>query len=492
VGAEDPFWSPDNRFIAFFAEGKLKRIDVAGGLALIVCDGDWWGGCWSKRDVIVFAPGQYSGLLRVPAGGGSATPVTELDPASGEASHRYPWFLPDGRHFVYTALNKDPEKTAIYVADLDSKARHRVLVANSNAAYSPPGLLLFLRERALMAQPFDASKAVTTGDPVPIAEQVDTSSWGFAEFQGQFSVSQNGILAYSSGISINLQLTWVDRSGKVVGTVGTPGIMMAPTLSPDGNTVAVDRLDPQTGFRDIWLDDLKRGTASRFTFNSKSSAYPVWSPDGSHIAFSATPERVKDLYQKATSGATQDEALEKSALSKYTTDWSRDGRYIIYMVGDPNTDADIWVLPLFGDRKPFPYLKTEFQEGFGKLSPNGQWLAYQSNETKRFEVYVQTFPTAGGKWQVSTNGGSSPIWSRDGRELYFLGADQKMMVVEVKDSVKFEASVPKALFDVHTVNGVVFVFDVSKDGRFLIPTPVEQSASVPMTVVLNWQAALKK
>jgi Tol biopolymer transport system component len=343
-----------------------------------------------------------------------------------------------------------------------------------------------------MAQPFDAGKAVTTGDPVPVAEQVDTSSWGFAEFQGQFSVSQNGILAYSSGISLNVQLTWFDRSGKVDGTVGAPGNMQYATVSPDGNTVAVDRLDPQTGFRDIWLDDLKRGTASRFSFNSKSNAYPIWSPDGSHIAFSSTPERVKDIYQKATSGATQDEALEKSTRSKFISDWSRDGRYIIYTVADPKTDFDIWVLPLFGDRKPFPYLQSAFQEGYGKLSPNGQWLAYQSNETKRFEVYVQTFPTPGGKWQVSTNGGGSPEWSRDGKELYFIGADQKMMVVQVKDGVKFEASVPKALFDVHTVNGLNFVFDVSKDGRFLIPTPVEQSASVPMTVVVNWTAGLKK
>ncbi len=495
-GAEDPFWSPDSRFIAFFAlnasGGKLKRIDVAGGPALTLSDGDWWGGSWSKRDVIVFAPGQYSGLLRVPAGGGIARPVTELDPASGEASHRYPWFLPDGRHFVYTALNKDPEKTAVYIADLDSKTRHRVLAAKSNAVYSPPGYLLFLRERTLLAQPFDVGKGATTGDPVPIAEQVDTSSWGFADFQGQFSVSQNGILAYSSGIPFNVQLTWFDRSGKVGGTVGAPGNTEFATVSPDGNSVAMDRVDPQTGIRDIWLDDLKRGTESRFTFHSKSNAYPIWSPDGSHIAFSSTPGVVKDIYQKATSGATQDEVLEKSTQSKFTTDWSRDGRYIIYTVADPKTDFDIWVLPLFADRKPFPYLQTQFTEGAGKLSPNGQWLAYQSNETKRDEVYVQTFPTPGGKWQVSMNGGGSPVWSRDGKELYFIGADQKMMVVEAKGGAKFEASVPKALFDVHTVNGLNFVFDVSKDGRFLIPTPVEPSANVPMTVVVNWTAGLKK
>jgi len=490
-GAEDPFWSPDNRSIAFFAGQKLKRIVVAGGPAMTLCDGDWWGGSWSKRDVIVFAPNQASGLFRVPAGGGSATPVTELDRASGETSHVYPWFLPDGRHFVYTATNTNPEKTAVYVADLDSKTRHRVLSANSNVVYSPPGYLLFLHERTLMAQPFDAGKAVTSGDPVPIAEQVDNWHDFFANIQGLFSASQNGVLAYTSGgVGNNLQLTWFDRSGKIVGTVGTPGIMMAPKLSPDGNTVAVDLLDPQTGFSDIWLHDLNRDTASRFTFNPKTTNdRPVWSPDGGHIVFVSGD---RNIYQKATNGATQDEALEKSALNKRTADWSRDGRYIIYTVDDPKTSFDIWVLPLFGDRKPFPYVHTEFGEGYPKLSPNGQWLAYASDETKRNEVYVETFPTRGGKWQVSTNGGIDPVWSRDGKELFFIGSDQEMMAVEVNGGAKFEASVPKPLFRLTSHFDLNTRFDVSKDGRFLIPTPVEQSANVPMTVVVNWTAGLKK
>jgi len=512
-GAHEPFWSPDSRFIAFFAGGKLKKIDVAGGPALTLCDAALgYGGSWSKGDVIVFAPTSTGGLFRVPVAGGTATPVTALDSATAETSHRFPWFLPDGRHFLYTALNTDREKTAVYVGDLDSKTRRLVVVALSNAVYAQPGYLLFLREGTLMAQPFNAGKVQASGDPFPIAEQVDSNFSGGVAAQGQFSSSQNGVLAYTSGGGggRNVQLTWFDRSGKTTGTLGAPGVLQWPAISPDGNTVAADRDDQQTGFFDLWLHDLARGTASRFTFNSKTNAYPVWSPDGSHIAFSSTRDGGggSNVYQKATSGVAQDEALDKAnpGLGKRPEDWSRDGRYIIELVVGPK--YAIWVLPLFGDRKPFPYLQTDFNENWARLSPNGQWLAYVSDETKRDEVYVQTFPTRGGKWQVSTNGGSRPVWSRDGKELFFiggvtntptlLGADQKLMAVEVKsDAVKggakFEAGLPKPLFDTHLPANVLNVlFDVSKDGRFLMPIQLEQTASVPMTVVANWTAGLRK
>jgi Tol biopolymer transport system component/predicted Ser/Thr protein kinase len=490
--ASHPFWSPDSRYIAFFADRRLKKIDVAGGPALPLCAGGLFppGGTWSKNDVILFTSDQNGVVLRVPAAGGSAMPVTVLDPALAETSHNFPWFLPDGRHFLYTAVSTDPEKNAVYVGDLDSKSRHRILAANSQAVYAPPGYVLFLRERTLMAQPFDAGKAVTTGDPIPIAEQVDYFRDAWGNINTVFSSSQNGVLAYNSGGSGNdLQLTWFDRSGRAAGTVGAPGMMRFPTVSPDGNTVAADRLDPQTGFFDLWLHDLKRGTSSRFTFDSKTNDSPAWSPDGRHIAFRSTRDGLGNLYQKAIDGTAPEEALDKSLRSMRPSDWSRDGRYIIEGVSDPKTKGDIWVLPLFGDRKPFPYLQTDFSENDGKLSPNGQWLAYFSDETGRFEVYVQTFPTPGGKWQVSTNGGALPVWSRDGKELFFSGLDRKIMVAEAKGGAKFEVSVPKPLFEMRS--GPTGWFDVSKDGRFLIPTPAEQS-SVPITVVVNWTAGLKK
>jgi eukaryotic-like serine/threonine-protein kinase len=487
-GAYEPFWSPDGRFIAFFADGKLKKIDVAGGPVLNLCDAPVGrGGSWSKNEIIVFAPNDKGGLSRVAAAGGPVTSVTELDQALSETSHRLPWFLPDGRHFLYTSWST-PEKTAIYVAALDSKTRRPIVAAISNAVYTPPGYLLFLSERTLMAQPFDAGKAEIIGDPVPIAEKIDHSSLVGA--QGQFSSSQNGVLTYASGTEANRQMTWFSRSGKVIGTIGPPGTLRRPTISPDGKTVVVDRADLQTGFFGLWAHDLTRGTASRFTFNSKANDQnPIWSPDGSHIAFSSSRDGGWNLYQKAIGGAVQDEPLDKAEHTKHPLDWSRDGRYIIESVVDPKTSYDIWVLPLFGDRKPFPYLTTEFDEGSAKLSPNGQWLAYTSDETKRIEVYVQTFPSPHGKLQISTNGGDLPVWSRDGKELYFI-AGRKIMAVDVKSGSKFEASLPKPLFE--TRSGDEWWFDVSSDGRFLIPSPVERSAAPSMTVVINWQAAVKK
>jgi len=494
-GANDPFWSPNSQTIAFFADLKLKKIDAAGGPVLSLCDAAInRGGSWSKNGIIVFAPDTRSGLSRVSASGGSVTAVTKLDADAGEISHRYPWFLPDSRHFLYTGLAG--ANTAIYVGDLDSKGdlkeRRRVVAARSNAAYATPGYLLFVREGSLMAQRFDAGTNTASGEPVPIVEQVDFVA---TNAQGQFSSSQNGILAYASGGGEVAQLTWFDRTGRITGVVGTPGILQWPAISPDGATVAFTRQDPQTGLFNLWLHDLARNTPSRFTFSSGSNAYSVWSPDGQHIAFHSTRDGAPNLYQKQTGGAAKDESLDLTAHTKWHLDWSRDGRYIIDQVTDPKTKFDVWVLPVTsdtpGEDKPFPYLQTRFNELYAKLSPNGEWLAYSSDESKRYEIYVQTFPAPGGKWQVSTNGGSLPIWSRDGKELFFIGADQKLMAVSVKDGDKFQASLPQPLFDTHLGVGFTW-FDVSNDGRFLIPTQLEQTASVPLNVVINWTAQLKK
>jgi eukaryotic-like serine/threonine-protein kinase len=493
-GADDPFWSPDNRFIGFFADGKLKKIEVAGGPALTLCDAVVArGGTWSKDDVIVFGVNN-GGTFRVPAAGGNAAPLTTPDTASGELDHRSPWFLPDGRHFLYTAASTDQEKIMIYASAIDSKERTRVVAAASNAVYAAPGFLLFVRAGTLVAQPFNTAKLQTTGDAVPIAEKVDPVIGRTA--QHQFSSSQNGALAYTSGgDGSNLQLTWFDRSGKVTGTLGAPGLVNWGAISPDGKTVAVDRPD-RRGY-DIWLHDLARGSVSRFTFGPRLNEFPVWSPDGSRIAFYSTREGVGHPFQKAASGTGQDEVLEKALgeppRSTRVDDWSRDGRYIIEALADAGkTKGDVWVLPTFGDRKPYPYLQTEFDEGFARLSPNGQWLAYRSDYSGRNEIYIQSFPDPGGKWQVSTSGGSRPVWSRDGRELYFIGADGKLMAVQVASGSNFQAGTPKPLFAPNIGASFNNWFDVSKDGHFLMPVQLEQAANTPMTVVINWTGALKK
>ena len=358
----------------------------------------------------------------------------------------------------------------------------------------PPGYILFLRERTLMAQPFDAGKLQATGDAFPIAEQIDAAIGGQV---GQFSASQNGVLAYiSDASSQKLQLTWYDRSGRAMGTVAGPGDMQWPAISPDGKTVAFDRRDVQTGFYDIWLHDLARGTDSRFTFNSKNNQFPVWSPDGNTIAFNSNRNGIFHVYRKATGGTGQDEVVDQDELTKRPTDWSADGHYLFEETNAASkTLNDIWVAPMSpqgGGRKPYPYLRTEFTEGQAKLSPNGKWLAYRSDETKRSEIYVMTFPNPGGKWQISTGGGTNPAWSRDGRELFFVSTDNKMMAVETKGTGdRLEAGVPQALFDVRIGVGNTR-FDVAKDGKFLIPTPLERNASAPLTVVVNWTTAFKK
>ncbi|HSR07215.1 MAG TPA: protein kinase [Bryobacteraceae bacterium] len=324
-GASLPFWSPDSRSLGFFANGKLKKTDAAGGPVLTLCDAPAGrGGTWNKDDVIVFAPAIVSPLFRVPAAGGTPAAVTAV--GDQENAHRYPWFLPDGRHFLYTAY-LGRERQTLYVADLESKTREALMPVVSNVVYAAPGYLLFLRELTLMAQPFDAATLRTTGDAVPIVEQV---AYIGLDIRALFSSSQNGVLAYfSSGTVGNSQLTWFDRSGKVTDMLGAPGALDRPAISPDGNSVAAARRDPQTGLYDLWLYNLARGTDSRFTFNSANNAGPVWSPDNSRIVFYSTIKGPTYLYQKPINGVGQEELLDQHSVAIVSDDWSQDGRYII-------------------------------------------------------------------------------------------------------------------------------------------------------------------
>jgi Tol biopolymer transport system component/predicted Ser/Thr protein kinase len=485
-----PFWAPDSRHLGFFADGKLKKIDVTGGPAVTIADAQAppgrrvpWSGSWNKEDVIVF--GRISSpLFRVSAAGGAPSPLTDLDLTRHETAHFAPWFLPDGYYFLYSAISTDPDKRGLFVADLTSKTRKQVTTESTRTIYVAPGYLLFSRDQTLMAQPFDMSKLETTGEALPVAEQVDVSNAGVGLAVGYFSASQNGVLVYTSGRAPTVgQLTWFDRTGKKLDTVGTPGQLSPLSLSPDGTRVAFMRRDPQAGRIDLLIRDLARGAE---TWISSGMIYgsPVWSADGTHIFYS---NRAGDkVLQKAVNNMGAEEVVE--AAANPPMDASRDGRYLFTVtVSNPR----IWVLPLFGDRKPFPYPRTEFQESQPRLSPDGRWLAYRSDESKRYEIHVVSFPQPGGKWQISTDGGQSPVWSRDGRELYYRSLDNKIMAVEIKPGARFQFGAPKALLAVRFSGRVTGVFDVSKDGRFLLPALVEQPATPPMTVVLNWPQMLK-
>jgi Tol biopolymer transport system component len=488
------FWSPDSRFIGFFAEGKLKKIDAAGGPPQTLCDAqNSRGGTWNREGVIVFAPGGASALYRVSAAGGEPSPVTVLDQSQFERAHRWPYFLPDGRHFLYFVSSTQAETGGIYVGSLDGKETKRLLPSILNAAYSPPGFLLFLRNETLMAQRFDAEGLQLTGEPFPVAERV---AYNVGISRGGFSVSENGVLAYRRGGGQINQPLWFDRGGKQIGSLGAPGIYFTLWLSPDEKRAAVDRIDPQTGTADIWLFDLSSGIASRFTTDPAGDSNPVWSPDGSRIVFLSSREGIRHLYQKIASGTGNEEVLLKSSAEKIPDDWSSDGQLIVYETLNLKTRKDLWVLPMSGDRQPFPFLQTEFNEQQAQLSPDGKWIAYTSNESGALEVYVQTFPASGGgKWRVSTAGGCQPRWRRDGRELFYLSADRKLMAMDIKLGATFEAAVPKTLFATRVLSLTDFrnTYDVTADGkRFLINSTMEEPDSSPISVVVNWTADLKR
>jgi Tol biopolymer transport system component len=497
--ASVPFWKPDGQFLAFIAGGRLKRIDRSGSApALSLADADpLSGGSWSKDDVILFGTGT-GGLFRIPAAGGTITQVTRLDRTQSEIRHGFPWFLPDGRHFLYTAISTDPSKTAIYIGELDSNARRRVASAGTNGVYVKPGYLLYVQEGTLLAQPFDAAKQVTTADAVPIAEDIDYSGGG-GQPRYAFSASEMGMLAYKSSRSQeNWQLTLYDRSGKLLGTIGDPARIQYAVFSPDGRTVAFSREDPRkASSADIWLHDMVRGGERRLTTNDGfNNGTPVWSPDGHFIAFPAGHQKSPglSLIRQAIDGTSREELLTTEV--GVPTDWSRDGRYILADRNGDRTGKDLWVVPLSEGGKPYPYLETPFSERRAKISPDGKWVAYVSDDTSRNEIYVDSFPQRSGKQQVSIHGGDRPVWGRSGNELFFIGADQTMMAADIRDrGDRLDVGVPKSLFQVRVSMGLGSDrsgFDVSDDDRFLIPTLVNSGSAVPLTLVVNWPTLIRK
>jgi eukaryotic-like serine/threonine-protein kinase len=489
-GAIHPFWSPDSHSVAFFADSKLKRIDAGGGPAQEIASADRGrGGAWAADGTILFSPGINTVLMRVPAAGGKVVPATRLLP--GETGHRWPYFLPDGKHFLFWVRAGTP---AICVGSLDSLDHKQLFENDTNATYAAPGYLLYVHEGTLLAQPFSTSKLATTGEAFPIVERVATN---LPSYRGVFSTSEAGMLVYQSGgVSGTWQLQWSGRDGKLISSITEKAHFLEPAVSPDGKRVAVSFPDAGNN-TDIWILDPARGTKTRLTFDPAVDRFPSWTSDGSKVLYASTRRGNRDLYMKAADGSGNEEIVLQDDTDKTWPSMTKDGRYVVYQrraVGG-TTGEDIWALPLFGDRKPFPVVATPFLDATPSLSPDGKWLAYSSDESQRREVYITPFPGGGAKWQVSTAGGLSPRWRGDGKELYFLSYDGSMNAVEVKASANSVALGTSHVLFSSTLQGQNFgPYDVTSDGkRFLVNgAGALEGGSTPLTLVTNWAEELRK
>jgi serine/threonine protein kinase len=507
-GAVQPFWSPDSSFVAFFAQGKLKKVAVAGGLPQTICDyADALptGGAWSRAGTILFSS-SAGGVYRVSADGGVPAPIGK--PAE-KAIHLTQGFLPDGRHFLDAMLDR-ADISGLYAGSLDGTAPVRILPDLSQTVFVPPtapgrsGYLLYRLENTLMAQPFDPEGLRITGARFPVAEHLGFVLMGSmgSTFAGAFSASENGVLAYLSGeAQANQQLVWMDRSGKRLGPAGPPGAYGNFRLAPDDKRILFVRRDDQSLGYYLWVLDTTRGVTSRLTFGPASVFLPIWSPDGRRVLFASFLSASLDLYVKAATGAGQEELLVKMGTrTGWGTDWSRDGRFILYQGSGPRTGEDLWIAPQFGDRRPYPYLQSQFNEQEGAFSPDGRWVAYVSDESGRNEIYAQAFPPSGAKFQISTGGGSEPYWRKDGKELFYVAANRNLMAVPVNPGPMLEVGLPKSLMPLPgnsdrqlPVSTDRHSYAVTSDGqRFLVVTQAVGGPAPPITVWLNWNAALGK
>ncbi len=438
-GASRPFWSPDSRFLAFMAGGKLKKISVTGGPPTVICDAPSGSdGTWGRKDVILFDGRGTDPIMRVAASGGVATPQVSEDSVGHVLQVGWPEFLPDGKHFLYLSILPQP---TLRVGSLDSEKHRDLGPCESQVQYVPPGYLLFSRGGSLVIQRFDVRALKLGGEPVPVAEQVGSSAVGGSDF----GASDNGVLAYSTRSTESGELVELDRTGKLRRTLPSQTGALMPMLSPDERRLAVRVVDPQTRTRDIWLIDRTRDISTRFTFEKTNENYPLWSPDGKRIAYWSDAPGASGIIAKRLTGSGETETL--AALTEEATlkDWSRDGSTIVYDLATASS-TDIWTLPTAGDHKPRPFLNGAFNEYDGKLSPDGRYLAYVSDESGHDEVYVQTYPDRSDKWQVSTHGGSDPRWSASGHAIYYLSPDQQMMSVPVRTTPSFDPGTPQALF----------------------------------------------
>jgi len=477
-----PFWSPDGQSLGFFADGKLKTIAVSGGPAHTLSDApDAWGGSWSPTGIIVFSP-RAGPLFKVSLSGGPGTPLFELDRSRQEVSHGWPRFLPDGHHFLYAVTSADAGSNGVYLRSLDGEEPRLLIREADGAIYSPPGHLLFARGGTLFAQPFDLPTMRITGDAFPASGhdgEVITTAWGL------FSVSRNGVLSYVATRLRNYQINVYDRQGTLLRSIGDPAPYQNIVLSPDGKRLAAHRSEPNS-FGNILLLELASGIATQLTF--RGGGDPVWSPDGRQLAFTVFNGLTGNLYRKVIAGGDEEPFFE-SRESKYPQQWSTDGTSILFIDEDGKALSR---LPVSADRKPQRLIQSAFAKDEFHLSPDGRWIAYNSLESGRWEVYVASFPTFGDKRQISNGGGCQARWRKDGKELFYLSLQGKLMAVDVAGGPSFEAGIPRPLFQTPIlVSPLIDQYAVTGDGRqFILSTPVGEEE--PITVLVNWIARMKR
>lgn len=484
--AFSPFWSPDSRQVAFFAQGKLKRIDAGGGAPQIICDvPDGRGGTWNRDGVIVFARNLGGQLYRVAAVGGSAAPLTSLDQTRQESAHLWPEFLPDSDHYLYLAWSEQKEKRQVRVGSLSGGQPVNILNAESNVAFAPPNHLLFSGGGKLLAQNFDPRSLTVSGDPFPVSEDVWANP---ATGRASFDVAANGVIVYRNGVNFStFQFVQYDRAGNVISRSGAPGGYSNPSLSPDGKRIAVDFRDYQKNLRNIWTLELDRGISSRLTFGMFDFS-PVWVDRGRQLIF-ISDRKPFSVYRTEFGGNGREEMYFTAEGIRELLDWSESEKAVVLQTFTPATKADISILRL-ADSTPSPYLQSAFDEIHGQISPDGRWLAYSSDENGRYEVYVQKFPLAGSKRQISTDGGMQPRWNPNGKELFYIAPDRILMAATTSTGAAFEVGAPKALFQTG-VYGPSIVrsrnnYVVSAGGDSFIVNSIVDSRQ-PINVVVGWK-----
>lgn len=496
-GASAPFWSPDGRAVAFFSpDRKLKRIGLADGQVQTLADApNGRGGAWSPGGVILFAPSGNSVLYQVPENGGGSTPVTSFPRAHTDNSHRWPQFLPDGRHFLYLSRGSI-EDDGIFVQSLGDRQPRVILRVDSAAVYAEPGYLLWVQQGVLRAQRFRLDRFALEGTAASLASPILSTDRRLG-----FSVSSTGVLAYRIGQGeATSRLAWFDRRGRLLEWVSPIGHVRCPELSPDGKRVVWERLDPQQHSYDLYLMDLASRVPSRFTFHAADDSNATWSADGRWILFTSNRRKTADLYRKDASGAGEEETVFLSEQTKNLDQWSADGRYAVFTEPVEAGRNDLWGLALGGERRTFPLVVTPANEVQGAISPNGRWLAYASDESGVLDVYVRPFTPSGspasGKWQISTGGGGQPRWSRDGKELFYLSNERKLLAVRVStETERFEVLGSQTLFatGVTSLTNARNHYTVAPDGqRFLINVRAEEEISRPVHVLVNWTARLAR